>query len=81
MTERQFSWGLSNGVIALSIAGTFWLGYGIGSARTSVLQVFRQPTVRNQAGSVYWDRYDFAKHPFILYFRNDTVESIQLVYK
>jgi cbb3-type cytochrome oxidase subunit 3 len=30
MTARQFSWGLSNGIIALAVAGTFWLGYGIG---------------------------------------------------
>jgi hypothetical protein len=30
MTDRQFLWGLSNGVIALAIAGTFWLGMGFG---------------------------------------------------
>ncbi len=30
MTDRQFLWGLSNGVIVLAIAGTFWLGYGFG---------------------------------------------------
>jgi MFS family permease len=30
MTDRQFLWGLSNGIIVLAIAGTFWLGYGIG---------------------------------------------------
>jgi hypothetical protein len=30
MTDRQFLWGLSNGVFALAIAGTFWLGYGFG---------------------------------------------------
>ena len=30
MTDRQFLWGLSNGIIALAIAGTFWLGYGFG---------------------------------------------------
>ena len=30
MTDRQFLWGLSNGVFALAIAGTFWLGWGFG---------------------------------------------------
>jgi hypothetical protein len=30
MTDRQFLWGLSNGIIVLAIAGTFWLGYGFG---------------------------------------------------
>jgi hypothetical protein len=30
MTERQFCWGLSNGIIVLAIAGTFWLGMGFG---------------------------------------------------
>jgi hypothetical protein len=30
MTDRQFLWGLSNGVFALAIAGTFWIGYGFG---------------------------------------------------
>jgi hypothetical protein len=30
MTDRQFFWGLSNGIIVLAIAGTFWLGYGFG---------------------------------------------------
>jgi hypothetical protein len=30
MTDRQFLWGLSGGVIVLALAGTFWLGYGFG---------------------------------------------------
>jgi hypothetical protein len=30
MTDRQFFWGLSNGLIVLAIAGTFWLGMGFG---------------------------------------------------
>jgi hypothetical protein len=30
MTDRQFFWGLSNGLIVLAIAGTFWLGIGFG---------------------------------------------------
>jgi hypothetical protein len=30
MTDRQFFWGLSNGIIVLAIAGTFWLGMGFG---------------------------------------------------
>ena len=30
MTDRQFFWGLSNGIIVLAIAGTFWLGMAIG---------------------------------------------------
>jgi hypothetical protein len=30
MTDRQFLWGLSNGIIVLALAGTFWLGYGFG---------------------------------------------------
>jgi hypothetical protein len=30
MTDRQFLWGLSNGIMALAIAGTFWLGWGFG---------------------------------------------------
>jgi hypothetical protein len=30
MTDRQFLWGLSNGVLVLALAGTFWLGYGFG---------------------------------------------------
>jgi len=32
MNERQFLWGLSNGVMAFAIAGTFWLGLWIGTA-------------------------------------------------
>jgi len=30
MTNRQFLWGLANGVMVLAIAGAFWLGLGIG---------------------------------------------------
>jgi hypothetical protein len=30
MTDRQFLWGLSNGIIVLALAGTFWLGMGFG---------------------------------------------------
>jgi hypothetical protein len=30
MTDRQFLWGLSNGIIVLAIAGVFWLGWGFG---------------------------------------------------
>jgi threonine/homoserine/homoserine lactone efflux protein len=30
MTDRQFLWGLSSGIMVLAIAGTFWLGYGFG---------------------------------------------------
>jgi hypothetical protein len=30
MTELPFLWGLSNGIMMLAIAGTFWLGLGIG---------------------------------------------------
>jgi hypothetical protein len=30
MTDRQFLWGLSNGIIVLALAGTFWFGYGFG---------------------------------------------------
>ena len=30
MTDRQFLWGLANGVMMLAIAGAFWLGLGIG---------------------------------------------------
>jgi len=30
MTDRQFFWGFSNGIMMLAIAGTFWLGYGFG---------------------------------------------------
>jgi hypothetical protein len=72
-----------SGVTSMSVSAPYLgrtiEGIGIGSARTSVLQLFRQPTVRNQAASVYSDRYGFAKHPFILYFRNNTVESIHLM--
>jgi hypothetical protein len=30
MTDRQFLWGLSNGIIVLAVAGVFWLGWGFG---------------------------------------------------
>jgi hypothetical protein len=30
VNERQFLWGLSNGVTVFAIAGAFWLGLGIG---------------------------------------------------
>jgi hypothetical protein len=30
VNERQFLWGLSNGVTALAVAGAFWIGLGIG---------------------------------------------------
>jgi hypothetical protein len=30
VTSAQFLWGLSNGVTVLAIAGTFWLGLGLG---------------------------------------------------
>lgn len=30
MTDRQFLWGLSSGIMVLAIAGTFWLGWGFG---------------------------------------------------
>ena len=30
MTDRLYFWGLSNGIIVLAIAGTFWLGMGFG---------------------------------------------------
>jgi hypothetical protein len=30
MTDRQFLWGLANGVMMFAIAGTFWFGLGIG---------------------------------------------------
>ena len=36
MNDRQFLWGLSNGVIVFAIAGMFWLGLGIGSVATKV---------------------------------------------
>ena len=36
MNERQFLWGLSNGVTVFAIAGAFWLGLGIGIAATKV---------------------------------------------
>ena len=32
MNERQFLWGLSNGVIVFAIAGAFWIGLWIGTA-------------------------------------------------
>ena len=32
MNERQFLWGLSNGVMVFAIAGAFWLGLWIGTA-------------------------------------------------
>jgi len=32
MSERQFLWGLSNGVMVFAIAGAFWLGLWIGTA-------------------------------------------------
>jgi hypothetical protein len=31
MTDRQFRWGLANGVAVFAIAGAFWLGLGIGT--------------------------------------------------
>jgi MFS family permease len=30
MTERQFFWGLANGIIVLAIAGVFWFGMALG---------------------------------------------------
>ena len=36
MNERQFLWGLSNGVIVFAIAGAFWLGLGIGTNATRI---------------------------------------------
>ena len=36
MNNRQFLWGLSNGVIVFAIAGGFWLGLGIGTVATQV---------------------------------------------
>ena len=30
MTDRQFSWGLANGIMVLAIAGVFWFGWGFG---------------------------------------------------
>lgn len=36
MNSRIFLWGLSNGVMMLSIAGTFWLGLGIAMAAARV---------------------------------------------
>lgn len=36
MDERQFLWGLSNGVTVFAIAGAFWLGLGIGVAANAV---------------------------------------------
>ena len=32
MNDRQFLWGLSNGVMVFAVAGAFWLGLGIGMA-------------------------------------------------
>ena len=36
MNDRQFLWGLSNGVTVFAIAGAFWLGLGIGTVATKV---------------------------------------------
>jgi hypothetical protein len=36
VTDRQFLWGLSNGVTVFAIAGAFWLGLGIGTVATNV---------------------------------------------
>jgi hypothetical protein len=36
VTDRQFLWGLSNGVGVFAIAGAFWLGLGIAFAATQI---------------------------------------------
>jgi len=36
VNERQFLWGLSNGVTVFAIAGAFWLGLWIGTAATRI---------------------------------------------
>jgi hypothetical protein len=36
VNDRQFLWGLSNGVTVFAIAGAFWLGLGIGTVATDV---------------------------------------------
>jgi hypothetical protein len=36
VNDRQFQWGLSNGVMVFAIAGAFWLGLGIGMAANSL---------------------------------------------
>jgi hypothetical protein len=36
VNDRQFLWGLSNGVMALAVAGAFWVGLGIAMVATRV---------------------------------------------
>ncbi len=36
MNDRQFLWGLSNGVTVFALAGAFWLGLGIGTMASKV---------------------------------------------
>jgi hypothetical protein len=36
MNDRQFPWGLANGVMALALTGLCWIGLGIGSYADTV---------------------------------------------
>ena len=57
MNDRQFLWGLSNGIIALAIAGVFWVGWGfgplLGNAGWAPPAVFTV-VVYSTSGSIVW---------------------------
>ena len=71
-----------SGVFSISVTspypGTTKEGIGIGSRRASVLDIFGQPAVHNQADSTSWDRYEFGAHLFLLEYRNDFVEWLTI---
>jgi hypothetical protein len=57
MKRRIFLWGLSNGIIALSIAALFWLGLGLGPSANKVewfIDAFVMVVVYGSCGALVW---------------------------
>ena len=52
MDQRQFLWGLSNGVWVLALAGTFWIGLAIGMTAPRVYWVITALSTLVQAGGL-----------------------------